>query len=202
MKISNLSFLVLVLASLAFVSCKEEKKEEADETMEQNDEDIQAAEEAKMKEEARASSIASKAMATDNLSTLVSALEAADLASMLSEPGNYTVFAPTDNAFSKLKKGQLEELLQPENKEDLTVLLKNHVVSGKVMADQLRNAIETSKGKYTFKTVGGGELTASMDGDQIVIKGERGKKSQVLQGNIEASNGIVHIVNDVLMPKM
>lgn len=204
MKIRTLPFLIVLCVAFCFVSCKEDKKKEASEKMEQTDTaaEAAAAEEAKRKKEAMAaSSIAGKAMATENLSTLVSALKAADLAPMLSEAGNYTVFAPTDNAFSKLKKGKLEELLKPENKSALTSLLQNHVISGKVMVDQLQDAIKTSKGKYAFKTVGGGKLTAMMDGDQIVIKDEKGNKSQVLQGNIEASNGIIHIVNDVLMPK-
>ncbi len=201
MKTKILPFLIVFCIIIPFISCKEEKKEDAPEKMEQTDQAAEAAQEKQMKEKAMANSIASKAMATENLGTLVSALKAADLAPMLTQPGNYTVFAPTDNAFSKLKKGKLEELLQPENKDELTALLQNHLVSGKVMVGQLKNAIQNNKGKYAFKTVGGGELTAMMDGDQIVIRDEKGDRSQVLQGNIEASNGIIHIVNDVLMPK-
>jgi len=147
------------------------------------------------------SSIAGKAMATDDLTTLVAALKAADLDTMLSEPGEYTVFAPSNNAFSKLPEGTVENLMKPENKEMLQNILQYHVVSGKITSDNLMAAIKGAKGKYTFKTVAGEELTAMMDGDQFVIKDATGTKSQVVQGNVDASNGIVYIVNDVLMAK-
>nr|WP_321221952.1 fasciclin domain-containing protein [uncultured Psychroserpens sp.] len=158
-------------------------------------------EEAEKKRIMMESSIAEKAMATADLSTLVTALKSADLATMLSEPGEYTVFAPSNQAFSKLPKGTVENLLKPENKESLQSVLQYHVVPGKITSDKLAAAIKGAKGKYTFKTVKGEELTAMMSGDQFVIMDSRGKKAQVIQGNVDASNGIVYVIDTVLMAK-
>lgn len=201
---SMLPMLAIIGIAVFTMACKDDKKDREADKMDAADSG--AAEEAEMKKEkdrkeAMASSIAGKAMATGNLDTLVTALKAADLSSMLSEPGNYTVFAPTNNAFAKLKKGTLEDLLKAENKEQLRNLLQYHVVNGKITVDKLASAIENSKGKYTFETVSGDELTAMKDGDQIVIRDGRGKKSQILHGNVEASNGVIHVINDVLMVK-
>lgn len=160
-----------------------------------------AAEKEEMRKEAEANSIAAKAMGTESLSTLVAALKAADLATMMMEPGSYTVFAPSNSAFAALPKGTVENLLKPENKEALTKVLQYHVVKGKITADELAKAIETGKGKYTFGTVTGGELTAMRDGDQFIIKDSRGKKAQVVLGNVDASNGVVHVIDNVLMEK-
>jgi uncharacterized surface protein with fasciclin (FAS1) repeats len=181
------------------MACKEEKKDKESDKMEVSETD--PARETEVKKEAMASSISGKAMASGNLDTLVTALKAADLNTMLSEPGSYTLFAPTNNAFSKLKKGTLEDLLKTENKEELKNVLQYHVVSGRITIDKLANAIKNGKGKYSFETVSGDELTAMMDGDQIVILDGKGKKSQIVQGNVEASNGVIHVINDVLMVK-
>lgn len=194
---------------VALTACNDGKKEEEKMKMEQERMEMEAAEkeemEMKEKEEAKMmameNSIASKAMNDESLSTLVAALKAADLATMLSEPGNYTVFAPTNQAFSKLPEGTVDNLLMAENKEKLQSVLQYHVVSGKMTSDKFAEAIKGANGNYKFKTVTGEELTAMMDGDQLVIKDSRGKKSQVVRGNVDASNGIVYVVNDVLMAK-
>ncbi|WP_040756179.1 fasciclin domain-containing protein [Winogradskyella psychrotolerans] len=170
------------------------------EAMDKKDMEMKNMEEEK-KAMAKETSITGKALSNTDLSTLVAALKAADLTTMLSEPGNYTVFAPSNQAFSKLPEGTVDNLLKPENKESLKSVLQYHVVSGKITSDKLMEAIKGGKGKYTFKTVTGEELTAMMDGDQYVIQDSRGKKSQVVQGNVDASNGIVYIINDVLMAK-
>lgn len=121
---------------------------------------------------------------------------------MLSEPGAYTVFAPTNNAFEKLPKGMtVAELAKPEKKELLTTVLQYHVVPGVIDSGQLVKAIKGANGSYTFVAAGGGELTAAMKGNQIVLKDGKGNKSQIVFGNIKASNGMVHVINDVLMPK-
>lgn len=195
--------MVLILG-ITFTSCKNDKKENVEATeMDQkaNDEAAEAQRQAEMKETAKANSIASKAMASSDLDTLVTALKAAGLDSMMMDEGEYTVFAPTDNGFSKLKKGQLDELLKPENKEMLTGVLQYHVVAGRVTAEDLAKGIVENSGKYKFKTVNGEELTAMMDGDQIVIKDGTNYEAHILQGNIEASNGIVHKIDKVLMVK-
>lgn len=159
------------------------------------------AKEEEMKKVAMENSIAYKAKATEDLSTLVAALEAAELNGMLSEPGDYTVFAPSNNAFSKLPAGTVDNLVKPENKEQLSGILQYHVVAGTLTSDRFASAIKGANGNYRFKTVNGLELTAMMDGDQFVIMDSRGKKAHVVQGNVEASNGIVYVIDNVLMSK-
>lgn len=210
MKFKNLSIAltVLLMSSIALTSCKDDKKEaemqmetervETAKKAEQEQMEMKAKEDA-MKEEARANSIAGMAMNNNDLTTLVSALKAADLATMLSEPGNYTVFAPSNQAFEKLPQKQLDALMMPENKEMLTGVLQYHVIPGKISADQLANAIKSNKGTYKVKTVKGDELTFTMSGDQYIIKDGTGRKAQVILGNQEASNGIVYIIDTVLM---
>jgi len=205
--LKTLPYLLVMLLGITLTSCKEDKKENVETTeMDQKAEEEAAAaletqRQAELEEKAKANSIASKAMASNDLDTLVTALKAAGLDSMMMEEGEYTVFAPTDNGFSKLKKGQLDELLKPESKEMLTGILQYHVVQGKVLAKDLTDGIKENGGKYTFNTVNGEELTAMMDGDQIVIKDGTNIRAHILQGNIEASNGIVHKIDKVLLTK-
>ncbi|MGB3775534.1 MAG: fasciclin domain-containing protein, partial [Leeuwenhoekiella sp.] len=201
--LKTMPYLLIMVLGITLTSCKEDKKEDVDTTeMDQQAEDNAAMEQerqAQMKKDAEANSIASKAMASNDLDTLVTALKAAGLDGMMMEEGEYTVFAPTDNGFSKLKKGLLGDLLNPEKKEMLTGVLQYHVVQGKVTTADLAKGIEENGGKYNFETVNGEELTAMMDGDQIVIKDGTNFKAHILQGNIEASNGIVHKIDKVLM---
>ncbi|WP_244954738.1 fasciclin domain-containing protein [Winogradskyella helgolandensis] len=199
---------VMCMLFVVTTACNDSKKEEEKREMEAAKIEMEANQKVdmeNMEEEKKAmameTSVAGKAIANEDLSTLVAALKAADLVTMLSEPGNYTVFAPSNQAFSKLPEGTVDNLLKPENKESLQGILKYHVVSGKLTSDQLLKAIKGGKGKYTFKTVAGEELTIMMDGDQYMIQDSRGKKSQVVQGNVDASNGIVYVINDVLMTK-
>ncbi len=210
MNISKKYLAVLGLVGMiAFTSCDDTKKKEAEaqieaEKMEAEQMQKEAEmkmEEEKMEKERMETSIAAKAMNTEDLSTLVTALKSAGLAQMMMDEGSYTVFAPSNNAFSKLPAGTVENLLKPENKEALTSLLQYHVVSGDISAEKLADAIKNANGTYEFKTVNGGTLSAKMDGEQIVIMDSRGKSSQVIEGNIPASNGRVHIVNNVLMQK-
>lgn len=201
---------VMCMTLVVMTSCNDGKKEEEAakmeaEKMEQeaadNERMAMEAEEEKMKQEAMESSIASKAMATESLSTLVAAVKAADLAQMLSEPGEYTVFAPNNAAFEKLPAGTVETLLKPENKEKLKGILTYHVVSGKVDAATLVAAIKDANGKYVVKTANGGELTASMKGDSVILTDASGKTSTVIATDVQASNGVVHIIDTVVMPK-
>ncbi len=202
----GIALTVLMMSSIVLTSCKDDKKEaekmemEAAKQAEQERMEMEA-QEAAMKEEARNNSIAAAAMNNNDLSTLVTALTAADLATMLSEPGEYTVFAPSNAAFAKLPKATLDALLLPENKQMLTGVLQYHVVSGKVTSDQLAAAIKAANGNYKFNTVAGTELTASMTGDKFFITDGTGKKAQVVVANQMASNGIVHVIDAVLMAK-
>ncbi len=200
----------LFMSTILLTSCNDDKKEAEKARLEtekvemenaQKAEQERMAQEEAMKEEARNNSIAGIAMKNNDLSTLVTALQAADLATMLSEPGNYTVFAPSNNAFSKLPKAQLDALLLPENKQTLTNVLQYHVVPGAISPSQLAEAIKGSNGTYKVKTVKGEELTFSMKGDQYVVKDGSGKSGQVILGNQPASNGIVYIIDTVLMAK-
>jgi len=212
MKTRNIkNFALMTFAVLAFASCNNQKKKDADKkAMEEKvamEEAEMKAEETRMQEESKkkemmATSIAAVASKNEELSTLVSALKAADLDQMLSEPGRYTVFAPSNNAFEKLpKKMSIAELGKPENKEMLTQVLQYHVVSGVITSDKLVEAINGANGKYTFTTVGGKELTASLKGDKINLKDEKGNRTEIVLGNVEASNGLVHVINDVLIMK-
>ncbi|PHN92238.1 fasciclin [Maribacter sp. 6B07] len=212
MKTRNIkNFALMTFAVLAFASCNEQMKKDADKkAMEEKvamEEAEMKAEETRMQEEAEkkemmATSIAAVASKNEELSTLVSALKAADLDQMLSEPGSYTVFAPSNNAFENLpKKMSIAELGKPENKEMLTQVLQYHVVSGVITSDKLVEAINGANGKYTFTTVGGKELTASLKGDKINLKDEKGNRTEIVLGNVEASNGVVHVINDVLIMK-
>ena len=205
----------MLAGAFAFTACKEDTKKDEqvkleaqeEEMMEDddkartamNDDEMSTEEAEKAKMEAETNSIAGKAMGNENLSTLVTAVKTADLAPMLSEPGSYTVFAPTNTAFEKLPEGTVANLLKPENKATLTGVLQYHVIKGNISADKLASAIKAGNGKYTFKTVSGNELTAMMDGDQIVLKDGAGNMAHVIQGNVAASNGVVHVIDNVLM---
>ncbi|WP_035479860.1 fasciclin domain-containing protein [Gelidibacter mesophilus] len=209
-KKSNILFAAALTAFVFVSSCEDGKKKEEQLRIETERVEMEAAEKAKMetqakeaemKEQARANSIAGQAMMNKDLSTLAGALQAADLSAMLSEPGNYTVFAPSNQAFEKLPQKKRDELMLPENKEMLAEVLTYHVVPGVITSDKLAAAIKGANGSYTFKTVKGEELTAMMNGDQYVIKDGSGKKAQVILGNVEASNGIIYIIDTVLMSK-
>lgn len=133
--------------------------------------------------------------------TLVAAVKAADLVETLKGAGPFTVFAPTNAAFDKIPKATLDTLLKPESKKALAGILTYHVVAGKQDAASIVKAIEAGNGKATFKTVAGGTLTASLDGKNVVLTDEKGGKSTVTIADVMQSNGVIHVVDTVLMPK-
>ena len=133
--------------------------------------------------------------------TLVAAVKAAGLVETLSSAGPFTVFAPTDKAFGKLPAGTVETLVKPENKALLTGILTYHVVSGKVSAMDLVKKIKAGGGKAMLKTVAGGTLTAMQKGKKITLTDEKGGKSTVTIADVNQSNGVIHVVDTVLMPK-
>ena len=133
--------------------------------------------------------------------TLVAAVKAAGLVETLSSAGPFTVFAPTNKAFDKLPAGTVETLVKPENKATLTSILTYHVVAGKMSASDVVAAIKAGNGKATLKTVQGGTLTASMRGKNVIITDEKGGMSKVTIANVNQSNGVIHVVDTVLMPK-
>lgn len=131
---------------------------------------------------------------TEDLSTLVSAVKAAGLVETLQGEGPFTVFAPTNSAFEALPEGTLDTLLQPENKEKLASILTYHVVSGEVMSSDLQDGQKVT-------TVQGGTLTVSVSDDGVYLTDATGNKVQVTTADVEASNGVVHIINGVLLPE-
>jgi uncharacterized surface protein with fasciclin (FAS1) repeats len=132
--------------------------------------------------------------------TLVAAVKAAGLVETLSGPGPFTVFAPTNAAFAKLPTGTVETLVKPENKATLTSILTYHVVSGRVTSADLAKLIKAGKGSATITTVAGGTLTAKMAGKNIVLTDARGGMSTVTTANVIQSNGVIHVIDSVLLP--
>ncbi|MDQ2659448.1 MAG: fasciclin domain-containing protein [Verrucomicrobiota bacterium] len=132
--------------------------------------------------------------------TLVAAVKAAGLVATLEGKGPFTVFAPTNEAFEKLPKGTVETLLKPENKKKLTDILTYHVVAGKVTAADLAKEISAGGGKAKLKTVNGENLTASMDGESVIVTDAKGGTSKVTIADVIQSNGVIHVVDTVLMP--
>lgn len=132
--------------------------------------------------------IVDTAVAAGSFKTLAAALKQAGLVSALKADGPFTVFAPTDEAFEKLPKGTVEKLMQPENKEQLAEILKYHVVSGAVTADQV-------VGLESAKTLCGASVEISTKGENVMIN-----KAKVVKADIHASNGVIHVIDSVLMP--
>jgi uncharacterized surface protein with fasciclin (FAS1) repeats len=132
--------------------------------------------------------------------TLVAAVKAADLVGTLSGAGPFTVFAPTNAAFDKLPAGTVDTLVKPENKATLTKILTYHVVAGNNDSKSIMNAIKKGKGKAEFTTVAGGKLWVSMDGKNLILTDEKGGKSMVTIADVRQSNGVIHVVDTVVMP--
>jgi uncharacterized surface protein with fasciclin (FAS1) repeats len=193
MKMLKIS-LVAGLSALALSACSAPASDEA------------TTDEAAMTEEpaaapaATAQNIVALAQGNADLSTLVSAVTAAGLGETLSGPGPFTVFAPTNAAFAKVDKATLEGLLKPEAKDKLGGILKYHVVAGNVKAADVAKLIKDGGGKAKIKTVAGGELTASLDGDKVILTDAKGGKSTITATDISASNGVVHTIDTVVMP--
>lgn len=141
---------------------------------------------------ASAQTIADIAASNPDFSTLVSAVQAAGLGSTLSGPGPYTVFAPTNEAFAKVPAATLQELLKPENSQKLADILKYHVVAGKVMAADVKPGMVT--------TANSADFTVSAEGGNVYITDGQGNKAMVVKTDIPASNGVIHVIDTVLLP--
>lgn len=140
------------------------------------------------------------AQSNPQASTLVSALTAAGLVETLNGAGPFTVFAPTNDAFAKVDKATLDGLMKPESKAKLGELLKYHVVAGNLKSGDIAQLITAAKGMASIKTLNGGSLKASMDGDKIVLTDAKGGKSTVTGADMIGSNGTIHAVDTVVMP--
>lgn len=190
----TLHFLTASAAALALAACGAPADEAAVE------EDAAMADEMANAEASTPGTIVEVAQGNPDFSTLVSAVTAADLGETLSGEGPYTVFAPTNAAFDALPEGTVETLTT-EDTEQLGNILTYHVVPSEVMAADLTSAIESAgEGGYTIETVNGGTLTATLDGGNVVLTDAQGNTATVTSTDVEASNGVIHVIDTVLMP--
>ena len=146
--------------------------------------------------------IAANAAAAPNLTTLVAAAKSADLIATLSGPGPFTVFAPDNDAFGRLAPGTMDTLLKPANKASLAKVLTYHVVPGTITLEDLTNRIKAGNGTATLTTVEGEPLKVSNDGGAFLLTDVNGNKSYIETPDVRQSNGIVHVVNGVMIPKL
>ena len=133
--------------------------------------------------------------------TLVAAVKAADLVTTLNSAGPFTVFAPTNDAFGKLPDGTVETLLKPENKTSLTGILTYHVVAGKFMAADVVKAIKDNNNSFVVETVQGSPLTLSIKDGNVILVDANGNSSTITATDVKASNGVIHVIDTVVMPK-
>ena len=145
--------------------------------------------------------IVENAVNSKDHTTLVAAVKAAGLVEVLQSEGPFTVFAPTNAAFDKLPEGTVATLVKPENKEQLQTILKYHVVSGKWNAKAIAKLIKKGDGKAMIKTVSGGTLTAWTKGNDVYVTDENGNSAKVTIADVNQSNGVIHLVDTVLLPK-
>jgi uncharacterized surface protein with fasciclin (FAS1) repeats len=144
--------------------------------------------------------IVENAVNSKDHTTLVAAVKAADLVETLSSDGPFTVFAPTNAAFGNLPEGTVETLLKPENKKQLQTVLTYHVIVGKFSASDVVAAIKKGNGKAELKTVSGGMVTAMLDGKSVKIKDSKGNVATVTIADVNQSNGVIHVIDTVLLP--
>ncbi len=186
---------ISMISGLLFMACGEKKKEMnagvAETTMET---------EAPVVEEV-APNIVEVAAGNANFSTLVAAVQAAELVETLSGAGPFTVFAPTNDAFAKLPEGTVDNLLKPESKDALVGILTYHVVPGKFEAAAVIDAINSNDGKFTVETVQGGSIDLGLEDGNVVLTDAKGGKSTVVMADVSASNGVIHALDTVVMPE-
>lgn len=144
--------------------------------------------------------IVENAVNSKDHTTLVAAVKAAGLVETLQSAGPFTVFAPTNAAFDKLPAGTVESLVKPENKATLTKILTYHVVAGRLDAGEIAKMIKAGNGTAELKTVSGGVLKASMKGGKLVLMDEKGGMSTVTIKNVYQSNGVIHVIDTVVLP--
>jgi uncharacterized surface protein with fasciclin (FAS1) repeats len=145
--------------------------------------------------------IVENAMNSKDHTTLVAAVKQAGLVDTLSGKGPFTVFAPTNAAFDALPKGTVDSLMKPDMKDKLTKVLTAHVVAGKMTAADLANKAKAMNGMLTLKTVSGDSLTVKADGMKLLITDESGGTAHITIPDVEQSNGVIHVVDKVLLPK-
>jgi uncharacterized surface protein with fasciclin (FAS1) repeats len=149
----------------------------------------------------QATDIVDIAIGSTDHTTLVAAVVAADLVGTLKSEGPFTVFAPTNDAFAKLPAGTVETLLKPENKAQLAKILTYHVVSGNLDAAAVVAAITSGNGQVVLTTVSGGTLTASLEDGKVKLVDENGGAAFVIAADLKGSNGVIHVIDGVVLPK-
>jgi len=196
MKAKNLIITFIVSGFLISTACANNKKEQAT-----NENEKVTTEKTTEVKEVETPNIVGVAASNENFSTLVAAVKAAGLVETLSGDGPFTVFAPTNDAFGKLPEGAVEGLLKPESKDALTGILTYHVVVGKFMAADVLKAIGNNNGSFSIPTVQGGTLTASLKDGNVILTDENGNASTIIITDVAASNGVIHAIDSVVMPK-
>ncbi len=186
------SLAILSLVGTLVASCGDAKKEETVDASEIIEETVEVVE---------TPNIVGIASANADFSTLVAAVGAANLVETLSGEGPFTVFAPTNTAFNKLPAGTVESLLKPESLGKLTSVLTYHVVAGKFEATAVIEAINANNGKFEVTTVQGGKITLSLVGGNVVLTDANGGVATVVIADVKASNGVIHAIDSVIMPK-
>ncbi|MER8463149.1 fasciclin domain-containing protein [Mesorhizobium sp. M1409] len=146
--------------------------------------------------------IVENAVNSKDHTTLVAAVKAAGLVETLQGAGPFTVFAPTNEAFAALPAGTVETLLKPENKDKLTKILTCHVIGAKAMGADVASMAKADGGTHKVKTVGGCELSLKVDGGKVTVTDENGNVANVTIADVEQSNGVIHVIDKVLLPKM
>lgn len=190
------SIMLASAAAISLAACAETETTEEDTAMT----DEMAADQMAV-EDTAAGNIVEVAQGNPDFSTLVEAVTSAELADTLSS-GDYTVFAPTNAAFEKVPQATRDELMSEAGQEDLSNILTYHVVEGETMAQALTAAIEgAGEEGYTLTTVNGAELTAMMEDGNVVLRDAAGNTATVTQTDIDASNGVIHVIDTVLMPE-
>lgn len=149
----------------------------------------------------KAQTVAEVAVSNDNFTTLVAALKAADLVTALQGDGPFTVFAPTNDAFAKVDEATLKSLLEPKNKEALSNILTYHVVSGKLTAEDVVAALKAGEGKVELKALNGQILDVIQKDGKIWLEDQNGNYSEIVTTDVMGSNGVIHVINSVAMPK-
>ncbi|MGC1514337.1 MAG: fasciclin domain-containing protein [Maribacter sp.] len=195
MKISRIT-VVPVVAALMMMSCGETKKETKD-AMESGEEQMEEV----VTEIVEMPTIVSVASGNENFTTLVTAVQAAGLVETLNGEGPFTVFAPTNDAFAKLPEGTVETLVKSENKEQLTTILTYHVVAGNYDAADVIEAINANNGSFEVETVQGGKIVLSLRDGSVLLTDANGGTATVIMADVMASNGLIHAIDAVVMPK-
>ncbi|MER3497684.1 MAG: fasciclin [Chitinophagaceae bacterium] len=189
-RITGLALLALIIANLSFAQDKMQTK--------MGSEKIVMVGGAPMYP---SKNIIENAVNSKDHTTLVAAVKAAGLVETLQGAGPFTVFAPTNNAFAKLPAGTVETLLKPENKAKLTNILTYHVIAGNLDSKALAQKIKAGNGTAELSTVSGGKLWAKMKGNKIMLKDENGGWAMVTIKNVYQSNGVIHVIDHVLLPR-